>query len=178
MKQVQFKNETIPNEFTKHKIYDTYITDNNNHLAVIDDAGDKHIIGSVHNADRSFEGDASLNERFSWGSNINPAPKPVPAPKKLRVKHFPQIPGSGFEVPVQSLDEAKRIMSTLAAYDIFQYQHKIKPDYNNITILEEYDPIANEWVNWSDEESGIDNLGEYLDYLDYMDKCKVEMMAG
>lgn len=173
MKQVQFKNETIPNEFTKHKIYDTHITGNNNHLVVIDDAGDEHLIGSVHNELGTFEGDASINERFNWGSNITPIPES--APKQLRVKHFPQIPCIGFEVPVQSLDEARLIMTTLAAYDIFQYQHKIKPDYTNITILEEYDPIEKEWNNWSDEETGIDNLGEYLEYLE---EVKIEAIAG
>jgi hypothetical protein len=58
---------------------------------------------------------------------------------KLRVCHYPQIPCEPFIVGVDTLEEAKKMMDTLADYDLFQYNNKIKPDYSNMTILEQWD---------------------------------------
>jgi hypothetical protein len=41
--------------------------------------------------------------------------------KKLRVWWIPQIPGEPFYVSVNSLEEAKLILNTLAEYDLFQF---------------------------------------------------------
>lgn len=81
---------------------------------------------------------------------------------KLRIKHYPQIPCKPFIVEVNSLGEAKKISDTLAYYDLFQYKNKIKPDYSNMTILEEYDEKEKEWLSWEDEETGINDLNEYF----------------
>jgi len=59
--------------------------------------------------------------------------------KKLRVSHFPQVPCEPFIAEVKDLYEAKKIMDTLAYYDLFQYKNRIKPDYTNVTVLEEWD---------------------------------------
>lgn len=83
--------------------------------------------------------------------------------KKLRVVHFPQIPCNGFKVEVNNLVEAKKIMDVLANYDLFQYENRIKPDYCNSTVLEEFNEDNQEWYGWYDEETGIDDLDEYLE---------------
>lgn len=85
--------------------------------------------------------------------------------KKLRISHFPQIPCKPFIVEVKDLEEAKLISNTLANYDLFQYENKIKPDYCNATVVEEFDEAENEWVSWCDEETGIDDLDEYFESL-------------
>ena len=54
-------------------------------------------------------------------------------------------------------------MNTLANYDLFQYENNIKPDYCNTTVLEEYNEDSQEWVDWCDEETGIDDLEEYFE---------------
>jgi len=82
--------------------------------------------------------------------------------KKLRVCHFPQIPCEPFIIKVSSLEEAKLLFDVLANYDSFQYSHKIKPDYANMTVLEEFDEEEKEWVSWIDEETGIDDIHEYF----------------
>lgn len=82
---------------------------------------------------------------------------------QLRVWWIPQIPGDPFYVSVQSVVEAVKVMNTLALYDIFQYENKIKPDYANAGGVQEYDTTANEWCDWLDEETGIDDPREYLD---------------
>ena len=85
--------------------------------------------------------------------------------KKLRVNHFPQILCEPFEVPVKDLEEARKIMGTLADYDYFQYDNKIKPDYSNVTILEQWNEEDQEWEDWYDEETGIDDVVEYLEFI-------------
>ena len=50
----------------------------------------------------------------------------------LRVWWIPQIPMESFYVPVATVEEAQKIMSVLAAYDVFQFEHHIKPDYSNV----------------------------------------------
>lgn len=83
--------------------------------------------------------------------------------KKLRINHVPQLGiDKSFIVEVENLKEAKKIMDLLANYDLFQYENRIKPDYCNMTVLEEFDELENEWFNWYDEETGIDNLDEFL----------------
>lgn len=55
---------------------------------------------------------------------------------KYRVWWIPQVPMQRFFVPVKSPDEARLILTTLAKYDLFQFQNKIKPDYCNAGGLE------------------------------------------
>lgn len=72
--------------------------------------------------------------------------------KKLRVWHIPQIPCKAFRVPVDSPEEAVKILDTLANYDIFQFDNRIKPDYCNAQGLEEWDDDEQEWCEWYSED--------------------------
>ncbi len=79
----------------------------------------------------------------------------------LRVWHIPQVPGKPFHVPVASPAEAKKVLETLAHYDLFQFANNIKPDYCNAAGLEVYEADAGDgepgWCEWYDEEGfGID----------------------
>lgn len=164
MKQVQFKLDTIENTLTKGKIYDTYTVYSDKHLAITDDAGDEHLIGNVRNDLGTFEGDKCLNERFNYGVGINPAlDTPEPKPKQLRVAHYPQVPCKAFTVPVESIQEAQRVIDMLANYDQFQYEQLNKPDYSNTSFLEQLED--GEWVDWADDETGISNVAEYLAFI-------------
>lgn len=69
--------------------------------------------------------------------------------KNLRVWWIPQIPMEPFRVLVDSVEEAKKLLKVLANYDLFQFEHNIKPDYCNIGGLEEFD--GKEWCDWVDE---------------------------
>lgn len=57
---------------------------------------------------------------------------------KFRVVHHPQIPGKGFKVIVDSLEEAIKLTEVFAYYDMFQFVEQIKPDYANTTYIERY----------------------------------------
>ena len=81
------------------------------------------------------------------------------APKEgdLRVWWIPQIPMKAFTVRVESLSQAKFLLRTLADYDKFQFENRVKPDYSNAGGLQEFD--GSDWFDWSSEE------GEDVDAL-------------
>jgi len=86
---------------------------------------------------------------------------------KLRVWWVPQVPMESFYIPVRSPEEGMKVMDILAAYDCFQYNHKVKPDYCNIGGLQQYDEDTGEWEDWlyDDGESFYesDRLDEYCE---------------
>lgn len=84
---------------------------------------------------------------------------------KLRVSHFPQVPCKPFVTEVKDLNQAKLLCDTLANYDLFQFNNRIKPDYANATVVEMWDEEEQEWVSWFDEETGIDDIDEYFEQL-------------
>ena len=81
---------------------------------------------------------------------------------KLRVFWIPQIPMKSFHVPVESLEQAAKILNVLAAYDLFQYENQVKGDFCNQGGLEKLDEKDNTdspygtWVEWCDPETGDD----------------------
>lgn len=88
-------------------------------------------------------------------------------PTKLRIAHFPQIPCDPFYVDVSSIEDAYEKMKMLADYDAFQYEKRIKPDYANMTLLEEYDENEAEWMSWSIETDDM-YFDDVYDYMSYM----------
>jgi len=75
---------------------------------------------------------------------------------KLRVWHISQVPMDPFYAKVNSIREAKLVLDTLAAYDKFQFDNNIKPDYSNAAGLEVFENGS--WVEWVDEDGdNIDN---------------------
>jgi hypothetical protein len=71
---------------------------------------------------------------------------------QLRVWHIPQVPMAAFRVDVASVEEAKKVLSILADYDIFQFENKVKPDYANASGLETVE--NGEWREWWSEDGG------------------------
>lgn len=80
---------------------------------------------------------------------------------KLRVWHIPQVPMKPFYVPVETPEEAIKILDVLADYDLFQLEHNIKPDYCSIQGLQEWDEEEQDWLEWSTED-GVE-IREYAD---------------
>lgn len=83
---------------------------------------------------------------------------------KMRVWWIPQIGiDKAFYIPVKTVEEAKKFMDLLAAYDCFQYNQGIKSDYCNTGGLEIWDEEAQEWNDWyyEDENSYFDDVDEY-----------------
>ena len=84
----------------------------------------------------------------------------------LKVWWIPQVPMKPFTVNVKTIREAKLLLDTLGKYDMFQYQHRIKPDYSNAGGLNVYSPedadeTGNCWVTWyNDEGYDIDECDE------------------
>ena len=88
-------------------------------------------------------------------------------PGDLRVWWIPQIPGKSFEVSVGSIAQGAFLLKTLALYDIFQLENKIKPDFCNVGGLSVWCEDADGdgtpgWCDWIDEETGEDDPFEWV----------------
>lgn len=86
---------------------------------------------------------------------------------QLQVWWVPQLPMKAFEVDVSSVEEAVKVMDVLADYDLFQYEHNVKPDYCNAGGLrrwcEDSDGDGNPgWEDWYDEKTGEEDPKAFL----------------
>lgn len=100
--------------------------------------------------------------------------------KKMRVWWCPQIGhGLSFYVPVKTVEEAKRLMDTLAAYDQFQFENNIKPDFCNTGGLQVWDEEEQDWIDWECEDDGdyYDNVDEYFDGNEEMESFTREVFS-
>lgn len=76
---------------------------------------------------------------------------------KLRVYWHPQVPREAFHVDVRNLREARLVHDSLANYDLFQVERRIKPDYCNMGGLEVF--IDGEWEEWEDPDT-CESIGD------------------
>lgn len=76
----------------------------------------------------------------------------------LRVWWIPQIPMTPFYINVETIKEAKLLLSVLVDYDAFQYAHKVKPDYSNVGGLQVLED--GEWSDWYDTNG--DSIDEVM----------------
>lgn len=93
--------------------------------------------------------------------------------KNLRVWWIPQIcAGKTFYVPVQSVEEGKKVMDILAAYDAFQLQKNIKPDYYNVGGIEMF--VDSKWESWylETEDDYFDDIDEYCEQCEGSEELK------
>ena len=86
--------------------------------------------------------------------------------KKLRVWWIPQVGiGQTFYVPVNTVEDGKKILDLLAAYDAFQLQNRVKPDYCNVGGLQMFDEEECEWNDWymETDEDYFDDVDDYCE---------------
>lgn len=93
----------------------------------------------------------------------SPSSEP-PDDLRFKVWWIPQLgmEGPNFEVLCGSVAEAVQLTDVLAYYDLFQLEHRIKPDFCNMGGVQE-------WRSWSD--SGV---WEWID----LDDDEVEEARG
>lgn len=90
---------------------------------------------------------------------------------KFRVWHIPQVPGKAFHVEVKTFEEAERLKSALADYDLFQFNNNIKPDYCNASGIQVYqhDITDEEMVEMELDDRWVDidkdEVEEYLEHV-------------
>lgn len=100
--------------------------------------------------------------------------------QKLRVWWIPQIDiKKSFYVPVETPEEGQKVMNMLAAYDCFQYNQNVKPDYCNTGGLEMFDEETGEWIDWcfQDGNTYYDNLDEYIEESDRTEEIEAQNKA-
>lgn len=92
----------------------------------------------------------AIYERFA-------AAFPEPTEGALRVWWIPQVPGKQFWWPVVDLKQAALLLDALAAYDDFQFAHRVKGDYANAGGLCIY--RNGDWEDWESEDGdGFDDF--------------------
>ena len=86
---------------------------------------------------------------------------------KMRAWWNPQVGSVSdtFIVPVNSLEEAKKVMDILAAYDVCQYNNRIRADFANTGGVEMWNEEDQEWEDWfyDEENSYYDNVDQYCE---------------
>lgn len=88
-----------------------------------------------------------------------------PPETEFRVWHIPQVPGEPFLYPVDGLNTGKMILDILAKYDLFQLEHRIKPDFANVNGISFRHPVHtnNEWWNIDpDDEDEVADIASML----------------
>ena len=86
----------------------------------------------------------------------------------LQVWWIPQVPMEAFTVNVNSVIDGAKILHVLAQYDIFQYEHNVKPDYYNVGGLRRWCADSDGdgtpwWEDWRDDATGEDDPFLWLD---------------
>lgn len=93
---------------------------------------------------------------------------------KLRVWWIPQVSLScdTFYIPVQSVEEGKKMMDLLVAYDMFQLQNNIKPDFCNAGGLQML--VDGEWEDWhlETEDDYFEDIDEYCEQCSMSEELK------
>lgn len=104
--------------------------------------------------------------------------------QKMRVWWCPQVGvcREHFYIPVHSVEEAKKIMDTLAFYDCYQMNQNIKGDFCNCGGLEVWDDAEQDWCDWyyeggsGDSYAYYDDVDEYIaDMSDKKDELEADM---
>lgn len=92
-------------------------------------------------------------------------------PGDLQVWWIPQVGARipSFEVDVASVEEGALVLQTLARYDQFQLDNRIKGDYCNVGGLRvwvldsEFDETNKPgWTDWYDDDTGSDDPVEFV----------------
>lgn len=99
---------------------------------------------------------------------------------KMRVWHIPQI---GYEatyyVPVKTVEEGRKVLDILAAYDLFQLENHIKPDFASTNGIQVFNEEAQEWEDWylETEEDYFDDVDDYLEDNKEIQNFSVELFS-
>lgn len=95
---------------------------------------------------------------------------------KLRVWWIPQAGATGeaFYVPVETVEEGKKVMDMLAAYDAYQRQNRIKPDYCNCGGVQRWDETSQDWEDWymETEDDYFDDVDDYCEQCEKADELE------
>lgn len=85
---------------------------------------------------------------------------------KLRVWWMPSfgVTTATFYIPVTSAEEGKKVLDILAAYDGFQFQNGVKPDYCNTGGLQIYNPEIADYEDWylETEDDYFEDVDDYF----------------
>lgn len=85
---------------------------------------------------------------------------------KLRVWWISDITvDKAFYVPVETEEEAKKVISILSAYDCYEYNQRVKTDYCNSGGVQMWNEDQQEWEDWEyvTDDEYFDDIDEYCE---------------
>ena len=86
---------------------------------------------------------------------------------KMRVWWIPQFGmlGDPFYIPIKTVEEGKKFLDVLSAYDIYQLDNKIKPDFCNTGGIEIFDEEGEYWYEWDldTDTNYYEDIDEYCE---------------
>lgn len=95
---------------------------------------------------------------------------------KLRVWWIPQVGASeeAFYIPVNTVEDGKKIMDMLSAYDAYQLQNRIKPDYCNTGGIQIWNEEESECEDWylETEDDYFDDVNKYCEQCERANELK------
>ena len=78
---------------------------------------------------------------------------------EFRVWWTPQLPMKAFLYPVPDYANGKMLTDALAQYDLFQFEHHVKPDYCNAGGIQWRHPTMTDGEWWDLDEDEAEELG-------------------
>lgn len=100
---------------------------------------------------------------------------------KMRIWYVTDVinSNSNFYVPVESIEEAERVVGALTAYDMFQCLQGHKLDYTNAYGLEVQESNG-DWVAWysEDDEDFMEYINNVVDDPSSKDFTKLQKFSN
>lgn len=87
-------------------------------------------------------------------SEASTSEQPAPKAGDIQVWYIPQVPAAPFFRPAANLVAAVELLDTLAAFSLFEFENKIKPDYADVGGVERYEDAGRglEWIEVDEDE--------------------------
>lgn len=98
-------------------------------------------------------------------------------PIEFRVWWIPQVPMPSFKVDVPDIATGKILCSALADYDLFQFQHNVKPDYANAGGMSWKHEVLTEGEWWDfdpDDEDDVEEIEGEIQRLEDEEEAEHE----
>lgn len=72
------------------------------------------------------------------------------APERFKVWYIPQMPMPAFEVEVHDLPTAALLLNTIVDFSMFEYTHRVKPDYADVAGISRWESDGEGGFDWFD----------------------------
>ena len=69
-----------------------------------------------------------------------------------KVWYIPQVPMQAFEVEVDDLKTAEKLLNTIYEFSSFEYENRVKPDYSDVGGIAQWSEDDQSWEDVDESE--------------------------